>query len=117
MEPIDVILNKTRYGAFHGTDLEGTLRSCGIDTVIVTGIATNTCCDTTAREAAQYDFRVFFVSVGTATKEMNGVPAEDLQRATVASLGMVFAQITTIDELMEKIATSAVSTAVGAATS
>ena len=85
VEPIDVILDKTRYGAFHGTDLEATLRRRDIDTVIVTGIATNVCCDTTAREAAQHDFRVFFVSDGTATKEMNGVAADDLQRATIAS--------------------------------
>jgi nicotinamidase-related amidase len=116
VEPIDVILDKTRYGAFHGTNLEATLQSRDIDTVIVTGIATNVCCDTTAREAAQHDFRVFFVSDGTATKEMNGVPADDLQRATIASLGMVFAQITTINELMEKIGTSTVSSAVGAVT-
>jgi nicotinamidase-related amidase len=112
VEPDDVILNKTRYGAFHGTELEGVLRSRGIDTVIITGIATNICCETTAREAAQHDFRVFFVSDGTATKEMNGVAADELQRATLASLGMVFAQIATIDEVTEKIRTSASASAV-----
>jgi nicotinamidase-related amidase len=109
--PSDVILNKTRYGAFHRTDLEAILRARGIDTVIISGIATNICCDTTAREAAQHDFRVFFLSDGTATKEMNGVPADTLQRATLASLGMVFAQITTIDEVMDKIRTSVSSVA------
>lgn len=110
----DVILNKTRYGAFHGTDLEAILRSRGIDTVIISGIATNICCETTAREAAQHDFRVIFLSDGTATKEMNGVAADDLQRATLASLGMVFAQIATIDELLEKLPTFAPSPALGA---
>ena len=44
---------RVRTGAFHGTDLQATLQSRDIDTVIVTGIATNVCCDTTAREAAQ----------------------------------------------------------------
>jgi len=58
---------KPRFGAFQGTDLELILRSRGIDTVIVTGVATNVCCDTTAREAAVRDFRVFFLSDGTAT--------------------------------------------------
>lgn len=99
----DVILNKPRYGAFTGSELELILRSKGIDTVIITGIATNICCETTAREAAQLDFRVFFLSDGTATKEMNGVPAEVLQRATCASLGMVFAQIVTVDEMIERV--------------
>lgn len=102
--PTDLIVDKPRYGAFTGTDLERTLRARGIDTVIISGIATNICCETTAREASQLDFRVVFLSDGTATQEMNGVSAADLQRATCASLGMVFAQITTIDEVLAKIA-------------
>ena len=99
----DVILNKPRYGAFHGTDLDLILRARGIDTVIVSGIATNICCDTTAREAAQRDYHVLFLSDGTATKDMNGVPAAELQRATCASLGMVFAQVLTVDDVVAKI--------------
>lgn len=97
----DIIVNKPRYGAFFGTDLELILRSRGVNTVIISGIATNICCETTAREAAQRDFRVLFLSDGTATKEMNGVAAAELQRATCASLGMVFAKITTIDEVID----------------
>jgi nicotinamidase-related amidase len=104
VQPSDVVVSKPRYGGFHGTDLELVLRSSSIDTVIVSGIATNICCETTAREAAQRDFRVVFLSDGTATKEMNGVPAADLQRATCASLGMVFAQIATVDEVITKLA-------------
>jgi len=42
---------------------------------------------------------VVFLGDGTATKEMNGVPAAELQRATLASLGMVFAHIATVDEV------------------
>jgi ureidoacrylate peracid hydrolase len=106
--PGDLIVNKTRYGAFHGTDLAEQLRSRGIETVIISGIATNICCETTAREAAQHDFRVVFLSDGTVTKEMNGVTADDLQQATLASLGMVFAQIATIDEAEGKLRASAV---------
>lgn len=103
----DVVLGKPRYGAFHGTDLETILRSRGVDTVIISGIATNICCDTTAREAAQRDLRVFFLSDGTATQDMNGVPSDELQRATCASLGMVFAQVLTVAEITEKIGTAA----------
>ena len=107
VDPADIILGKPRYGAFHGTDLEQILRSRGIDTVIITGIATNICCETTAREASQHDFRVFFVSDGTATMEMGGVPAEDLQRATCASLGQVFAEVVTLDDILARIAGAA----------
>jgi hypothetical protein len=61
------------------------------------------CCETTAREAYQHDFRVVFLSDGTATREMNGVAADDLQRATRASLGMVFAQIATINDVRDRL--------------
>jgi ureidoacrylate peracid hydrolase len=110
--PDDLIVDKTRYGAFHGTDLARQLREHGIETVIISGIATNICCETTAREASQHDFRVVFLSDGTATKEMNGVPAQELQRATLASLGMVFAQVATVEEVTRQIrASSLASTA------
>jgi nicotinamidase-related amidase len=99
----DIVVDKPRYGAFTGTDLDMVLRSKGVDTVIVSGIATNICCETTAREAAQLDYRVVFLSDGTSTKEMNGVSAEDLRRATCASLGMVFAHILTVDETIAKL--------------
>jgi ureidoacrylate peracid hydrolase len=46
----DVELDKPRFGAFHGTDLELILRSRDIDTIIISGISTPICCDTTARE-------------------------------------------------------------------
>lgn len=94
----DIILEKPRFGAFYGTDLELVLRSLGIDTVIITGIATNVCCETTAREAAVRDFKVFFLSDGTGTSAMNGATAEELQKATCATLGYLFAQIVTVDE-------------------
>jgi ureidoacrylate peracid hydrolase len=100
VESGDIVLDKPRYGAFHATDLELILRSRAIDTVIISGIATNICCETTAREAAQRDFRVIFLSDGTATKEMGGVSAGDLQRATCASLGMVFAKIALTEQVI-----------------
>jgi hypothetical protein len=55
---------------------------------------------------------VFFLSDGTATKEMNGVAADELQRATLASLGMVFAQVATVNEVTAKIRASAPASAV-----
>jgi ureidoacrylate peracid hydrolase len=74
--------------------------------VIVSGIATNICCETTAREAAQHDFHVVFLSDGTATKEMNGVPAHHLHQATLASIGMVFGQIASVSEVDNRLNTS-----------
>jgi nicotinamidase-related amidase len=99
----DILLEKPRYGAFHSTDLELILHSRGIDTVIVTGIATSVCCDTTAREAVARDFRVFFLSDGTATADMPSASAAELQKSTLATLGFLFAQVLSVDEMMQKI--------------
>lgn len=103
----DIILEKPRFGAFTGTDLELILRSRGIDTVIVGGVATNVCCDTTAREAMQREFRVFFLSDGTATADMGGLPAVELQRATLATMRHLFAQVLTVDDMIERIQAAA----------
>src|SRR5260370_28476418 len=101
--PGDILLDKPRFGAFHGTDLELILRSRGIDTLIITGIATNVCCETTAREAAVRDFRVFFLSDGTATFGIGELSPAELQRVTCATLGLLFAQVLTADEMLRKI--------------
>lgn len=103
VEPGDILLEKPRFGAFHGTDLELVLRARGIDSVIITGIATNICAETTAREASVRDFRVFFMSDGTATSDMMGVPRAELQRATCASLAFGFAQVLSVDEMIAKL--------------
>lgn len=103
IEPTDVLLEKPRFGAFHGTDLELLLRSRGVDTVIISGISTNVCCDTTAREAAVRDFRVIFLSDGTATFGMGDVTADQLQEATCATLGLVFAQVATIADVLARL--------------
>ena len=99
VQPIDVRLDKPRFGAFTGTDLELTLRTRGIDTVIVSGISTIVCCDTTAREAHARDFRVFFLSDGTATA---GGP--EFQSLTLDVLDGLFAQVLTTEEMLAKIA-------------
>ena len=99
----DILLEKPRFGAFHGTDLEMVLRNRGIDTVIISGIATNVCCETTAREANVRDFRVIFLRDGTACHGIGDLTAEDIQAATCATLGSVFAEVTTVDDVINRI--------------
>jgi ureidoacrylate peracid hydrolase len=65
--PDEAIVTKHRYGAFEGTDLDLVLRAKGIRTVIMTGVATNVCVETTARQAFLRDFYVVFLSDCTAT--------------------------------------------------
>jgi nicotinamidase-related amidase len=103
IEPADIVLEKPRFGAFHCTDLELILRSRSIDSVIISGMTTIVCAETTAREAAVRDFRVFFLSDGTSTVDINGVSRDVLVRATCAVLGVAFAQVLTVDQMIDKI--------------
>ena len=99
----DLVIEKPRFGAFHDTALESILRARGVDTVIISGLMTNVCCETTAREAMVRDFRVFFLSDGTATAPMGEASAGELQKATLATLGFLFAQVLTIEAMTHKV--------------
>jgi ureidoacrylate peracid hydrolase len=78
------------------------LRERGIDTVIISGISTDVCCDTTAREANARDFRVLFLSDGTAVND-DPEEAAAQQRATLRVIDGLFGQVLTIAELLRKI--------------
>lgn len=103
VDPKDTILVKPRYGAFTGTDLDLILRARGIDTVIIGGIATNICCDTTAREACMRDYKVFFLSDGTGNRGLGELTAEQVKAAVLASMEFAFGQVITVDGMIKKI--------------
>jgi len=68
IERQDLIVTKLRYSAFiqGSSDLEAQLRARGLDTVLITGCVTNTCCESTARDAMMRNFRTVMVSDGNA---------------------------------------------------
>ena len=92
--PGDEILRKTRYSAFYGTNLEKILRKMNVDTVVITGVMTHLCCETTARDAFIRDFKVFFVIDGTATQ------TEDLHVSSLKTLTAGFAIPVTTKEVL-----------------
>jgi nicotinamidase-related amidase len=61
-EPGDIEIEKIRFDSFIETDLDAQLRAHGIDTLIVTGVSTDCCVDSTARAAFQRDYDVFVVA-------------------------------------------------------
>ncbi len=95
IEPKDTVLPKKRYSAFFETGLETTLRSKGIQDLIISGVMTNLCCETTARDAFMRDYRVFFLIDGTATGR------SELHLATLKNLGFGFAYLITCKELIQ----------------
>jgi nicotinamidase-related amidase len=104
----DIILAKPHIGSFQATELETILRARGIDTILIGGIATNFCCDTTAREAHAREFKVLFLSDGTATIDLRdtaggAVPANQVQRLTLATLAFGFAEVLSVAEACQKL--------------
>ena len=61
VQPGDMIITKRHWGAFSGTELEARLRSAGVKTVVIGGIATTIGVETTARNAAGLGFAVVLV--------------------------------------------------------
>jgi ureidoacrylate peracid hydrolase len=57
----DCIVTKHRYSAFIGTDLDLILRSKGIENILVTGVATNVCVESTARDGYHRDYNVILI--------------------------------------------------------
>lgn len=55
----DFVIDKNRYSAFYGTGLEPILTSLKVDSLVICGVTTNMCVETTARDAGQRDYRVF----------------------------------------------------------
>lgn len=98
--PRDLIVRKPRFSAFAGTDLDLILRTRGINTLIVAGIATDICCESTARDAADRGLHVIFLSDGTATGSGPGDPAADqTHEAALERLNTYFGDVVKISDL------------------
>lgn len=65
-EPDDIRVVKHRHSAFHGTDLDLRLRSLRRDAVVLTGVNTNVCVESTARDACALDYWTLVVADATA---------------------------------------------------
>ena len=101
------ILHKNVNSAFIGTDLEERLREMNVSSVVVAGLTTNHCCETTARMAANLGFNVFFVRDATATfdQQFEGTTtkANNVHINTLANLNEEFATIVTTNDLVQAI--------------
>jgi len=88
------VLCKSQYDAFYQTSLESDLRAHRVGEVVVTGVMTHLCCETTARSAFMRGFEVFFAIDGTATY------TEAFHRAALLNLSQGFALPVIANELL-----------------
>jgi nicotinamidase-related amidase len=108
-----VIVKNTR-NAFTSTNLQEMLREKGVERLVVTGISTEQCCETTTRVAADLGFDVDFVTEATRTfpitDEVTGevLSTDEIVRRTEMVLRGRFARIATVDGLVKELAGAAV---------
>jgi len=89
------VIVKCRYSAFTGTPLEMFLRSLNVEDLIVGWVMTNLCCETTARDAFNRGFNVFFLGDGTATAH------EELHASSLKNISYGFGRVLGVFEALQ----------------
>ncbi|MFJ8588693.1 cysteine hydrolase family protein [Streptomyces sp. NPDC093595] len=104
----ELLVTKSVNSAFYGEpDLDAWLKGAGIEQIVLVGIQTNMCNETTARMAGNLGYRVLFVLDAMHTFDLAGpfgwtATADELSRATAVSLeGGGFARVVTAQEVLE----------------
>lgn len=110
LRPVDAAFTvvKTRHSALAGTPLAAWLREQRIDRLIVSGIRTEQCCETTTRHASDEGWAVDFVDEATLTFDMvspagNPVSATQLHERTQTVLHRRFAEVCGVDEAVARV--------------
>jgi nicotinamidase-related amidase len=102
------IIQKRVNSAFIGTDLNERLQREGITTLLIAGLTTNHCVETTTRMAGNLGFLTYLVSDATATFDRKGPDgvlhtAEEIQAMTLANLHQEFATIVTTGDVLQNL--------------
>lgn len=97
LEPLDGerVFAKTTYDAFIGTDLEGYLKKERVEQVLVTGVLTHMCCETTARSAFCRGFEVYVPVDATASS------CEERHLASLMAMADAVAVVVSTHEVLE----------------
>lgn len=88
------VIPKHRYSAFYNTDLETILRVLDVEDVIISGVMTNMCCESTARDAYNRDYRVFLPVDATGTIN------ERMHLGSLLNLAFGFSWVTDVETLL-----------------
>ena len=104
----EATFHKSRHSALVGTGLEVWLNQNGVQRLVVSGIRTEQCCETTARHASDLGYTVDFVPEATLTFDMvqpDGRPlsAADIQGRTATVLKDRFARICSVAEAVQQL--------------
>ncbi len=103
VSPADLVVEKTRFSAFiqGSSDLDRLLRQLGIDTVLIAGTVTNTCCESSARDAMMLNYKTVMVA------DANAAHSDDEHNATLANILRIFGDVLSTDEVVAHLGTGA----------
>lgn len=93
IEPPEIIW-KSQYDAFFESELESELSKTNVEQLVIGGVLTHLCCETTARAAFVRGYEVFFLVDGSATYN------ETFHTSTLRNLAHGFAVLTTVSRLV-----------------
>ncbi len=104
----DIVVVKRRYSAFAGTDLEGILHTAGTQAIVLCGMMTSFCCETTARDGHGRDFEVLFVADATAGPDLEDLEGAkvshlDVMKSTTTALAAGFAEIVSTSDVLKRL--------------
>lgn len=94
----EVLVNKRSAGAFATTGLEQQLKNLEIETVVISGVTSDVCVASTAREAADRGFKTILVSDACTTL------SEEMHRASLETFNIAFGWTRTSDEVVQLMA-------------
>jgi ureidoacrylate peracid hydrolase len=89
----DLVIDKNRPSAFYAPEFEATLAKLGVKNLVVCGVTTNCCVESTVRDASQRDYKTFVVADAVAEFE------EDRHRIALQSMDRLFADVVTIADV------------------
>jgi ureidoacrylate peracid hydrolase len=93
-QPTDMVIVKSRYSGFHGTNLDSVLRSRGIRNLLLVGIASNVCVESTIRDAYFHEY--WPVMIADATMPAGSA---EIQRATLYNVTTFFGWVTNSEDV------------------
>ena len=96
LAPVDgeTVIDKNRPSAFYATNIEPLLNGLGVDSLVVCGVTTNICVETTVRDASQRDYKVF------VPKDATGELEQLRYDGALAGMAWVFAKIVDTDDVI-----------------
>lgn len=103
VQPADAVVDKHRFSGFTAgtSELDAHLKSRGIDTLIISGTLTNCCCESTARDAMQLNYKVIMACDACAAL------TDEAHAGTLDSMALIFADLLSVVELESMLAKAA----------